>query len=273
MIRLPLLLLAAFTLSCATTPQPDPARQRLETTPRHHEWVQINRGGRVLHAYLAFSERSSLSPAVVLIHENRGLNDWARSVADRLAEHGYIVLAPDFLSGAAPNGGRTSDFASEDAAREAISNLSGEQVMGDLDAAAKYLKNLPSVSGSISVAGFCWGGARAFEFANVSTVPLSAVFVFYGTGPAYPAAVRGIDSPVFGFYGGNDMRVNATIPTTEQLMAGAGKRFEPVIYEGAGHGFLRAGELPDASAENAKAAAAAWQRWLSLLAGTSAVSR
>ena len=108
----------------------DAARQRLEKSPRHHEWVEVKNGGRTVHAYLAFPEIKSKAPAIVVIHENRGLNDWARSVADQLAEAGYIAIAPDLLSGMAPGGGKTSDFPDPDAARQAISRLTPEQVTG-----------------------------------------------------------------------------------------------------------------------------------------------
>ncbi|MBX6315236.1 MAG: dienelactone hydrolase family protein, partial [Isosphaeraceae bacterium] len=118
--------------------------------------------------------------------------------------------------------------------------------------------------GTVTVAGFCWGGGQAFRFAT-NNQRLKAAFVFYGTGPDDKDALARITCPVYGFYGGNDARVNATIPKTEELMRAAGKRYEPVIYEGAGHGFMRAGEAPDATEANKKARAEAWARWLQLL--------
>lgn len=259
-------LLLLLLAGCATATPDQSAQQRLESTPRHDEWVQLDRGGRMLHAYVSYPERSSLTSGIVLIHENRGLTDWVRAIADRLSGEGYLVIAPDLLSGAAPGGGRTRDFASEDAAREAISGLSRTQVMADLEAAAMHLRSLPSLNGKVSVAGFCWGGARAWELANQTNVPLTAAYVFYGTGPTEASGVAGIDAPVYGFYGGNDARVNATIPKSEELMRAAGKKFEPVIYEGAGHAFLRAGEASDASIENRRAHEQAWVRWVGLLA-------
>jgi carboxymethylenebutenolidase len=258
-----LLLLAFLSAGCAST---STVTDRLESTPRHDEWAAVARDGRTIHTYVSYPEVATKAPVVILIHENRGLTDWVRAVADRLSEQGYIALAPDLLSGAAPNGGRTSDFASEDAAREAISKLSSEQVMSDLNAVAAYARSIPSASGKISVAGFCWGGARAFEYANRAEVPLVATHVFYGTGPQDPSSVESINGPVYGYYGGNDARVNATIPKTEELMRAANKSFEPVIYKDAGHAFLRSGEMADGSAENKKAAAEAWKRWLALLA-------
>ena len=252
------------TVSCATAPTPDPAAQRLESTPRHNEWVQVSHGARIVHTYVAYPQVSTKAPAVIVIHENRGLTDWERSVADRLAENGFIALAPDMLSGSAPNGGRTSDFASQDAAREAIGKLPAAQVMADLHAVAEYGKTLPASSGMLSVSGFCWGGARSWQFANVRA-DLSGVYVFYGTGPQDAAGVAAVAAPVFGFYGGDDARVNATIPKSQELMTAAGKRFEPVIYEGAGHAFMRLGEAADATEANRQARDQAWARWLQLL--------
>lgn len=238
-------------------------KERLENSPRHHEWVEIKHGDRVLHAFLVFPEVSEKATAVVVIHENRGLTDWERGIADQLAEAGYIAIAPDLLSGSGPNGGKTSDFTSSDGAREAIYKLKADQVTADLKAATEYVSALPAANGKVAVAGFCWGGGQSFRFANEES-RLSAAFVFYGTGPDQ---VSQIPCPVFGFYGGNDNRVNATIPKSEELMKSAGKEYDPVIYPGAGHGFMRAGEMPDASPDNKKAREEGWKRWKERLAG------
>jgi carboxymethylenebutenolidase len=240
----------------------DFAKQRLEKSPRHHEWVAIKYGNRTVHSFLVFPETENKTLAIVVIHENRGLTDWVRSVADQLAEAGYIAIAPDLLSGMGPNGGKTSDFSDADAAREAIYRLAPDQVTADLSAVADYARKLPASNGKVAVAGFCWGGSQAFRFAT-NRSDLVAAFVFYGTGP--DSNISKINCPVYGFYGGNDARVNATVPKTAQLMREAGKIFEPVTYEGAGHGFMRSGEEPNASEENKRAREEAWVRWKALL--------
>lgn len=239
---------------------------RLETTPRHDEWVTIESAGRTLHAYVVYPQSNRKSGAVMVIHENRGLTDWVRTVADRLAERGYLAIAPDLLSGAAPNGGRTSDFPTSDAAREAISKLPRPQVLADLAATANYVRNLPSANGKLAVAGFCWGGSRTWDSANTID-GVSLAFPFYGTGPTTDDAVTGIEAPVYGFYGGDDARVNATIDPTKALMEKHGKKYEPVIYEGAGHAFMRLGEEQNPTDANRKARDEAWTRWLTLLRG------
>lgn len=255
---------ASHTTPAAVTVQ-DWAKQRLDKSPRHQEWVQIKQGARTVHAFLVFPEVKKKALAVVVIHENRGLTDWVRSVADQLAEAGYIAIAPDMLSGMAPNGGRTSDFTDSTGIGQAFAKLTPEQITADLNATADFVKALPAANGRVAVAGFCWGGRQTFRFAT-NRADLRAAFVFYGNGPEEREAVARIKAPVHGFYGGNDARVNATIPKTEELMKAEKKKFEPVIYEGAGHGFMRAGEDPaDTNAANRKARAEAWARWKSLL--------
>ncbi len=253
-------MLALAVVSAAAAKLPG---NRLEDSPRHQEWVEVKRGERTVHAYVVYPEVSHKALAVVVIHENRGLTDWVRGVADQLAEAGYIAIAPDLLSGAAPGGGKTSDFPSGDAAREAIYALPADQVTADLNAVADYVAKLPAANGKVAVAGFCWGGGQTFRFAT-NRASLAAAFVFYGIGPEKDAIAR-IKAPVYGFYGGADERVNATIPDTTAQMKEAGKTYEPVIYEGAGHGFMRAGEEAGASAENKKSRDEGWARWKKLL--------
>jgi carboxymethylenebutenolidase len=242
----------------------DWAEQALDKSPRHQEWVTVKHGNRVVHAFVVYPEVKQKAGAVVVIHEIFGLTDWVRSVADQLAAAGYIAIAPDLLSGAAPNGGKSSDFPSVDAAREAVSKLDSDAITGDLDAVTDYVKKLPAANGKVAVAGFCWGGGQSFRFATHRR-DLSAAFVFYGPPPEN---VTAITAPVYGFYAGNDARITATVPATMETMKTAHKKFEPVTYEGAGHGFMRTGEDPTntASADaSKKARAEAWQRWLALL--------
>jgi carboxymethylenebutenolidase len=161
-----------------------------------------------------------------------------------------------------PNGGRTKDFA-QDKVTEAVSHLSPDQVTADLNSVADYANKLPASNGKLFVAGFCWGGSQSFRFAT-NRPDLSAAFVFYG-GPPDKEAITRIKAPVYGFYAENDARIDATLPETTTQMKAAGKTFDPVVYEGAGHGFMRAGEAPDANDANKKARQQAWSRWKDLL--------
>ena len=161
--------------------------------------------------------------------------------------------------------GGTSAFPDQGAVVKAVSALPDAQVMTDLDAAADYGKHLPAASSKLSVGGFCWGGGKSFLFAT-HRHDLSAAFVFYGPPPA-PELMANINAPVYGFYAGNDARITSTVDGTKSAMKAAGKTYEPVVYDGAGHGFMRAGEAPDASAPNAAARQAGFRRFVQLLGG------
>ena len=226
-------------------------KEKLEKSPRHREWVTLQHGSRKLQAFVVYPEVKEKAPVVVLIHEIFGLSNWAQSMADDLAAEGYIVIAPDLLSGFGPKGGGTSDFPDQGARVKAVSGLDQGVVTADLDAAADYGKKIPSANGKLAVVGFCWGGGNSFLFATHRN-DLSAAFVFYGPGPD-AGAIKSITAPVYGFYAGNDARIGATVPATTEAMKAAGKKYEPVTYAGAGHGFMRAGEAPDATPENKKA--------------------
>jgi len=147
---------------------------------------------------------------------------------------------------------------------EAVSHLDPNQVTRDLTAAADYAKKIPASNGKLFVVGFCWGGGQSFRFAT-NRPDLQAAFVFYGQAPDKEAMAR-IHAPVYGFYAGNDARIDVTIPDATANMRTAGKLYEPVTYDGAGHGFMRAGEAPDASEANKKARADSWARLKGLLA-------
>ncbi len=238
--------------------------ERLENSPRHHEWVTIDYGDRSLKGFLVYPEVSEKVPLIIVIHENRGLNDWARSMADQIAEAGYIAFAPDLLSGTGPDYGGTSAFKNSDDARTGIYALDPDQVTADLNATVDYLKQIPAGNGKVAVIGFCWGGSQSFRFATNSK-DIKAAYVCYGTGPKNDEAYERIAVPVYGFYGGNDNRVNATIAHSSSVMKANNKTYEPVIYEGAGHGFFRAGEAADASEDNKNGRTEGMKRLIKLL--------
>jgi carboxymethylenebutenolidase len=251
----------------AVAPGQDFAVKRLEKSRRHQEWVQVKNGSRPVQCFVVYPEVKDKATAVIVIHENKGLTDWARLVADELAEAGFIAIAPDLLSGMAPGGGNTKDFKSEGEATAAIGKLSmmADQVTGDLNAVADYVVKLPSCNGKLAVSGFCWGGGQSFRFAT-DRKDLKAAFVFYGPPPQGQENLAKIQCPVYGFYGGNDNRINAMIPDSEKQMKGLGKTYEPVIYPGAGHGFMRSGEDPAGMNEaDHKGRDAAWERWKTIL--------
>ena len=251
------------------------AKQALEASPRHREWVNVKSGDRVVSAFVVYPEVKTKATSVVVIHEIFGMSDWVQMLTDELAAAGYIAIAPDLLSGMGPNGGGTSAFADGQAIGKAIRDLPPDQITADLNAVAGYVSKLPAANGKVAAAGFCWGGGQTFRFAT-NRPTLAAAFVFYGSAPESPEAIAAIKAPVYGFYAGNDARINATVPKTQELMKAAGKTYDVVTYEGAGHGFMRAGDAPapaaDADAKvresyaaNKKARDAAWARWKEIL--------
>jgi carboxymethylenebutenolidase len=249
LLAIALLLLAALP----ALPQ-EWAKARVDTSPRHREWVNVKYGRRAVSSFIVYPQVKDKATAVVVIHEIFGMSDWVQLLADELAQAGYIAIAPDLLSGMGP-------FSDSNAVGKAIRDLPPDQITGDLNAVADYVSKLPAANGKVSVAGFCWGGTQAFRFAT-NRPTLAAAFVFYGSGPD---AVDTIKAPVYGFYAGNDARIGATVPKTQEQMQAAKKTYELVTYEGAGHGFMRAGEAPDASPANKKARDDAWTRWKNLL--------
>jgi carboxymethylenebutenolidase len=278
----------------------DWAKNKLAQSPRHHEWVKVKNGDREVNSFVVYPESKKKATAVIVIHEIFGMSDWVQQLTDELAEAGYIAIAPDLLSGMGPNGGGTSDVATKgnNAVGQAIRALPPDQIAADLNAVADYIAKVPGANGKVAAGGFCWGGSTTFLFATRRPT-LKAAFVFYGSAPSNNAqgqpysvdkdALGKIGAPVYGFYAENDMRIDATIPATTAAMKEVGKKYDPVTYAGAGHGFMRAGEPnnppPAAAAAGADEAAVkkaasdlatynanrkarddAWVRWKAILA-------
>jgi carboxymethylenebutenolidase len=261
-----LLLCAALALTTTTAYSQDWAKAILNKSPRHQEWIKIHYGSRTVNAFVVYPEVSNKAPVVLLIHEIFGLTDWARSQADDIAAMGYIVIAPDLLSGFGPNGGDTSAFPDMQSTTKTVSGLDPATVTADLNATADYALKFPAANGKLAVIGFCWGGGKSFLFAT-QRKDLTAAFVFYGPPPPTEGLAQ-ITAPVYGFYAGNDARITATVSPTKDAMAASAKKYETVIYDGAGHGFMRAGEDPaNTNPANTTARSEALKRLETLLKG------
>jgi carboxymethylenebutenolidase len=256
--------MSAACIALGSASAQDWAKARLDSSPRHMEWVTVKHDGREVKCFVAFPEVKNKATAVIVIHEIFGLTDWVRGVADQLAEAGYIAIAPDLLSGAAPGGGGTAELGGADAVRKAISSLPPAQITADLNAVKQYVSKLPAANGKVAVAGFCWGGGQSFRYAT-NAKDIKAACVFYGPPPTDPEDVARIQCSVYGFYGESDARITSTVDKTAEQMKKAGKTYKPVTYPGAGHGFMRAGEAPDASEANKKARNEAWKRLKEIL--------
>jgi len=253
----------ALSLGVSSLGAQDWARQAVDKSPRRRAWVTVKQGARSVESFLTYPQQRDKVPALVVIHEIFGMTDWVEDVTDEFAEAGFIAIAPDLLSGMAPNGGRTKDFPAAEGGGfgpvgQAIGKLPPDQITADLNAVTDYCKNLPACNGKVCVVGFSWGGGQAFRFAT-NRKDLSSAFVFYGGGPA-AESIAAIQAPVYAFYAGNDARINSTIPQTQEQMKAAGKFYEAVVYEGAAHGFMRSGEQPNPPDADKKARDVAWAK-------------
>ena len=237
-------------------PDEEGALARLNASPRHGEWVDYDAGnGDMVRAWVVYPERADKAPVVIVIHEIYALSDWIRGVADQLAADGFIAIAPDLISGKGPGGGG-SESVDRDGAVALIRGLDPQEVTRRLKAASAYATARPAARSEVGIVGYCWGGSTSFRMAT-EWPRLKAAVVYYGGSPA-TEALAAIQAPVLGHYGGDDARVNATIPDAQAEMDRLGKFYEPNIYEGAGHGFLR--QQSGREGANMAATRAAWPR-------------
>lgn len=204
-----------------------------------------------MQAYVARPKKDAKYPAVIVIHENRGLNAHIEDVTRRAAGAGYLAIAPNALS---PLGGTP---ASEDEARTLFQQLKPEESLQNFIKVFDYLPGRKDCNGKYGCVGFCWGGAMANKLA-VNVPSLKAAVAFYGTQPG-AADVPKIKAAVQLHYGGLDERVNAGITAYEAALKTAGTQYEINMYEGVNHAFHN-DTAP--TRYNAEAAKLAWQRTL-----------
>ena len=239
------------------------ARAVLDTSPRHGEWVDISyqAGKTQLRTWIVYPERKDKAPVIILIHEIYGASDWIRSVADQLGKEGFIAVVPDLISGFGPNGGGSASISSRDSIVMLIRNLLPQETYERLNVVRSYALQLPAANGKCATVGFCWGGGRSFGYACIQS-GLGAAVVFYGTSPE-TSELATLSVPVLGLYGGDDARVDATIEPASIEIKRLGKTYEYELFEGAGHGFLRA--QTDRNGANLKATEKAWPRMIGFL--------
>ena len=256
------LLLCTPSTRADAPPLEKDAKDRLDKSPRHGEWVEIDVPGadKKLKAFVVYPETKDKAPVVIVIQEIFGLTDWIRSVADSVAAEGFIAVAPDLLSG--PGGEGTESFKNDrQAVMKAVSGLKPDNVTRMLNATRDYALKLPAANGKTATIGFCWGGGTSFRYATEQP-DLNAAVVYYGTSPN-AAALEKLKAPVDGHYGGNDARVNATIKPAEDKLKELNKTYTPHVHEGAGHGFLR--QQDGQNGANMKATQEAWPETIAFL--------
>jgi len=237
------------------------AKAALESSPRHGEMVDVKlEGGPSIRTWIVYPERKEKAGVVLVIHEVFGLSDWIRGVGDQLAAEGFISVTPDLISGMGPGGGGTDSVASRDDVVKLIRGLSPEETKRRLDAVRAYAAALPAANGKVATIGFCWGGGRSFEYA-ASDPPPQASVVYYGTSPDSATLLR-VKAPVLGLYGGDDARVDATIEPAKVVLKRLDRSYDPHVFDGAGHGFLRQQTQREA---NLAAAKKAWPMTIEFL--------
>ncbi len=241
--------LLLFSIACsAGEPQvaADDARLRI----RDIEWEA--RPGRRYRGYNAAPRGAADPPLVLVIHENRGLNDHIRDVARRFAAAGFSAVAPDWLS---PAGGTPAD---EDRARTMIGALDMAETVADGAAMVRWLASPAGGSRKVGIVGFCWGGALVNRLAVASGDALEAAVSFYGPAPDPSEAPR-VQAPVLLILAGRDDRVNATARPWAAALSAAGKEVRAIEYPDVDHAFHN-----DTSAAryNRAAAELAWGRTL-----------
>jgi carboxymethylenebutenolidase len=229
------------------------AAARLAASPRHREYVMISIGGTdSIGAWIFYPQRSTKAPVVVVVHEIFGMSTWVRGVGDQFAAQGFIAIAPDLLTGKKIPGG--PDSVPLDSARKLIAMLRPEDVQRALIATANYAMHLPSALPRYGIVGFCWGGGVSFLSAAAQPNVLASV-VYYGVSPDSTWITK-VHAPVLGLYGGMDNRITSMVPATDSTLKKLSRTYQPNIFAGAGHGFLR--DQTGMSGANMAAAQAAW---------------
>jgi carboxymethylenebutenolidase len=191
---------------------------------------------------------------VVAVHDNRGMSNWIRSVADQLAADGFIAIAPDLLT--MQDVPRRPDGESDPAGvREKLRNV--DQATRDrfIQAVGEWGTRLDGASSKYGIVGFCWGGSTVFAHAVAAPPSLGAVVVYYGGSPP-PEQLSTVRAPILGLYGADDARVNSTVPPAAETLKALGRTFETHTFAGAGHGFTRSQQGRDGA--NLEAVRQAW---------------
>lgn len=236
------------------------AGEAIKASPRHGEWVDIAMPGSdtKIKSFVVYPERKEKAGVVIVIHEIFGLTDWVRAVGDQLAADGFITISPDFLSGI----GGGSQVLGEQGARGAIGQINADEQVKRLDAVREYaLKMIPAANGKVATIGFCWGGAASFNYA-ARQPKLNGAVVYYGSPPSTELQGK-IECPVLGCYGENDGRITTSVEPTKKNMTDLKKSYDPHIYTGAGHGFLR--QQSGNNGANLKASQEAWPTTIAFL--------
>jgi carboxymethylenebutenolidase len=215
------------------------------------ESVTVETPAGKLNCYLTRLKNKAKRPAVMVVHENRGLGPHPRDIARRLALEGFLVLAPDFLS---PQGGTPTE---DDKARDMHAKINLTEVDSQAVAAVRFMNKHAESTGKTGAVGFCWGGGVIDRLAINSGADLAAAVSYYGPIPANKDGVKNIAAPLLLHYASLDTFVNPAIPSWEEALKAAGKKYTIYMYEGVNHAFNNDTAGPR---YNKEAADLAWSR-------------
>jgi carboxymethylenebutenolidase len=233
------------------------ANARLAASPRKGEWALIRVGEDSVRAWVVYPARRQNAPVVVAVHDNQGMSNWIRSVADQLAADGFIGIAPDLLTmeGVARRPDGESELEGERGVRALLGRVDQAKRDRFIQAVGEWGTKQQGASSKYGVMGFCWGGGTVFAHAVAAPASLGAVVVYYGPSPSADrlASVR---APILGLYGEDDARVNSTVPPAQEALKTGNRIFEPHYFPGAGHGFTRSQEAREGA--NLEAVKKAW---------------
>ena len=259
-----LLLTSAVVATARTSPPQESlpasgpqANARLAASPRKGEWALIRVGEDSVRAWVVYPARRQNAPVVVAIHDNQGMSNWIRSVADQLAADGFIGIAPDLLTmeGVARRPDGESELEGERGVRALLSRVDQAKRDRFIQAVGEWGTKQQGASSKYGVMGFCWGGGTVFAHAVAAPASLGAVAVYYGPSPT-PDRLTTVRAPILGLYGEDDARVNNSVPPAQDALKAAGRIFEPHYFPGAGHGFTRSQEAREGA--NLEAVKKAW---------------
>jgi carboxymethylenebutenolidase len=244
-------------------PDEDTAKEQLAKSTMLSEWVDVKMAtGQAIKTFVVHPVLTTLRPkggVVIVVHDDLGLTDWVRGVADQLARHNFIAVAPDLLSGKGPNGGGADTLGAQ--VGQAIQALTLDEVTARLNAVREYAVKIPTGTGGVATAGFGWGGGMSFNYA-LRQPQLNGALSFYGPISADPAEYTNPRVRIMGLFGSADPAINANIPIAQATL---GNLFTPHVYINATHGFMRLQK--EQNGENLNAVILAWPEAISFLSG------
>jgi carboxymethylenebutenolidase len=240
------------------------ALKDLAISSHRMEWIKIESEESSVRSFIVYPDSLTVAPAMIIIHDEFGMTEWIKSFANQVASENYVAFVPDLVTGESTVKVESRGLRNWGDTRDKLLNMDQEQLFASIDMVFKFTEDLSSCNGTILIAGLGWGGSQVFRYLSHNNTP-GAGLVFYGRAPVNKKKLKPISTPIYGFYGEYDSRVNKNLWRADKKMKQLGKPFYPVIFDFGGHGFMRSGERPNANEGNVKARTAAWIRLQAIL--------